>query len=223
MKIHVIECLVGCALVLAAGAVRGEDWNRIYLGDDPAVTRDGKSFYFTWNDHIWFASTEGGTARLVSPSTAREAAPVLSPDGTRLAYLSDCDGAMRVYECPTDLARPAGGNAVRQLSGHSESTRPWCYTPNGKSLICTVFRDHAGPKDALRIVRLPTAAQGPETLVFDLLATSPSLSPDGKSLLFVKGTGSRAPFRKRRHSTTSQKGSIWRYDLAGKTFTCMVE
>ena len=215
MKLIVI-CCFAAALGLGARA-ESEDWTRIYLAEDPVVTRDGRSFYFTWNDHIWSAPTAGGTARMVSSAAARQMAPVLSPDGTRLAFLSDCDGAFRLYECPT------AGGAVRQLSYHSESTRPWCYTPDGKGLICTAWRDDDDSGNAMRIIRLPTMARGPETTLFDLYATAPSLSPDGKQLLFMYGAGSKGPFRKRRHSVTSQKGEIWLYDFATKKFSCVIE
>ena len=178
-----VACCFATALSLSAWA-GSEDWTRIYLAENPVVTRDGKSFYFTWNDHIWYAPTAGGTARMVSSAAARQSTPVLSPDGTRLAFLSDCDGGYHLYECPT------AGGPVRQLSYHSESTRPWCYTPDGKDLICTAWRDDDGDSDAMRVIRLPATARGPETLLFDLYATAPSLSPDGKQLLFLYGAGS---------------------------------
>jgi len=203
----------------AAASVLGwanEDWNRIYLADDPVVVRDGSAFYFTWNDHIWLAPTIGGTAKPVSSPTARQQSPVLSPDGSRLAFQSDSDGVSRVYECPT------AGGPVRQLTFHTEFTRPCCYTPDGKELICYVMREGKGDNPS-RLVRVPTLNRGPETLIFDLPAVGPSISPDGKTLLFAQGCSYRPAFRKRRHSMTAQKGEIWSYDFATKKFTCVIE
>ena len=211
-RAFVFACTVCVAAVLSAEA----DWTRIYLGEDPAVTPDGSAFYFTWNDHIWQAPTAGGQARLVSAAAARESSPVLSRDGSRLAFVSDCEGTPRVYECPT------AGGPVRPLTFHSELTRPWCYTPNGNQLICTALRDQSGAKTALRLIRVPTRTSGPEHVLFDTQATAPSLSPDGKSVLFVRGAGSKGAFRKRRGSTSAQKGEIWRYDFPTKKFTCVV-
>ncbi len=217
MKNAVLSCLL-CFVGAVVGA-EAEDWSRIYFAENPVVTHDGASFYFTWNDHIWFASTHGGTARLVSSVAGRESTPVLSPDGTRLAFVSDCEGGYRIYECPT----AGGGGAVRPITYHTEYTRPWCYTPDGKDLICTGYRDNANEKNANRVIRVPATKRGPEAVLFDLEVAAPSLSPDGKSLLFVRGTGSKAPARKRRHSTTSQKGTIWVYDFAAKSFRSVVD
>ena len=211
-----VSTMICAASAFAAGGAK-EDWLRIYLGNDPVVTRDGRSFYFTWNDRIWLAPTAGGTARMVSPPAARALSPCLSRDGSRLAFQCDCDGAFFVYECPTS------GGPVRQVTFHTELTRPWCYTPDGGSLVCTVRRDDAGEDYSLRIAVVPVARRGAENMLFDTFGTSPSLSPDGKSLLFVRGTGSRAPFRKRRRSTTQQKGEIWLYDIAAKSFKLMLE
>ena len=35
------------------------DWSRIYLGSNPSVSGDGKTFAFEWNDHLWLAETTG--------------------------------------------------------------------------------------------------------------------------------------------------------------------
>lgn len=211
-----------CAAAIAAfamAATAGEDWSRIYLANEPAVTPDGKAFYFTWNDLVWRAPVDGGTARIVSPATGKASTPCLSPDGRRMAFLSDADGAFCVYECATE------GGPVRQVTFHTELTRPWCYTSDGKSLICTIRRDDAGEKDAMRIALLPVSRRGAETVLFNEYGNCPSLSPDGRSLLFVRGVGSRASFRKRRGSRakTAQKGEIWLFDMKSKTFRCIVE
>ena len=209
-------CAISVA-AFAAAAQAKEDWSRIYLANEPVLAPDGKTFYFTWNDLVWRAPVAGGTAHIVSPTSGRASSPCLSPDGRRIAFQNDCEGSSFVYECPT------AGGSVRQVSFHTELTRPWCYTPDGKSIVCTVRRDHSGDKDSLRIAVLPVGGRGAEKVLFDEYGNTPSLSPDGRSLLFVRGTGSRAPFRKRRHSKTAQNGEIWLFDMASKKFRCLVE
>ena len=222
MKIAQIRMMLraACAISVAAFAAAAqakEDWSRIYLANEPVLAPDGKTFYFTWNDLVWRAPVAGGTAHIVSPTSGRASTPCLSPDGRRIAFQNDCEGSSFVYECPT------AGGPVRQVTFHTELTRPWCYTPDGKSLVCTVRRDHSGDKDSLRIAVLPVGRRGAEKVLFDEYGNTPSLSPDGRSLLFVRGTGSRAPFRKRRHSKTAQNGEIWLFDMASKKFRCLVE
>ncbi len=222
MKIAQIRMMLraACAISVAAFAAAAqakEDWSRIYLANEPVLAPDGKTFYFTWNDLVWRAPVAGGTAHIVSPTSGRASTPCLSPDGRRIAFQNDCEGSSFVYECPT------AGGPVRQVTFHTELTRPWCYTPDGKSLVCTVRRDHSGDKDSLRIAVLPVGRRGAEKVLFDEYGNTPSLSPDGRSLLFVRGTGSRAPFRKRRHSKTAQNGEIWLFAMASKKFRCLVE
>ena len=202
---------------VAFAGTTADDWSRIYLADDPVIARDGKSFYFTWNDRVWRASVEGGDARAVSPASGKASNPCLSPDGTRLAFMCDYEGTMSVYECPT------AGGPVRQVTFHTELTRPWCYTPDGESLVCTVKRDDSGDDDAIRVAVLPVRKRGAERILFDAYANTPNLSPDGKQVLFLTVCGSRAPFRKRRNSRTSLKGEIWLYDIGAGTFRCTVE
>ena len=216
-NLALLSMLPVLAFASQASSSPAEDWTRIYLANDPVVTHDGSAFYFSWNDRIWLASTTGGTARIVSPPSMKASTPCLSRDGSRLSFQSDCDGSLFVYECPT------AGGPVRQVTFHTELTRPWCYTPDGRSLVCTVRRDDDGEDDSLRIAIVPTTRRGAETLLFDAFGTSPSISPDGRTVLFHRGVGSKLPFRKRRHSTTSLKGTIWLYDIAAKSFKCMVD
>lgn len=208
-------CAISAAAVAAAHAK--EDWSRIYMANDPVLAPDGKTFFFTWNSLVWRAPATGGTAHVVSPTSGRASFPCLSPDGRRIAFQNDCDGPSFVYECPT------AGGPVRQVTYHTEFTRPWCYTPDGKSLVCTVRRDHSGDSDSLRIAVLPVDRRAAETVLFDEYGNTPSLSPDGRSLLFVRGTGSKAPSRKRRRSTTAQKGEIWLFDMVSRKFSCLVD
>ena len=56
----------------------------------PAISADGQTVYFScWGD-VWSAPTDGsGLARRLTDNVAYDARPTVSPDGSRIAFLSD--------------------------------------------------------------------------------------------------------------------------------------
>jgi len=209
----------GLALVAARGGFAApdaaeEDWSRIYLGSVPSVSGDGKSFAFEWNDSIWIASVRGGYARRLGTSRAADSWPVMSPDGTKVAFASDRDGGMKVFEF--DIVN----DSVRQITYHSEGTYPRAWCPDGKRLLCLGYRDDAGPKTCGRIVVVRTDGRFGEEVPFDVVASDPAMSPDGKAILFTR-RGDEA-YRKRPHSHSSLAGEIWLFKTATREFFPMV-
>ena len=191
-----------------------DDWTRIYLGSNPSVSGDGKTFVFEWNDHLWLADTRGGYARRLGSSNAADSWPVMSPDGMKVAFASDRDGGMKVFEF--DIER----DMVRQISYHSEITYPRSWCPGAEKVMCQVFRDSSGPKTCTRIAIVSTEKREKEVIPFDVPATDPAMSPDGASILFTR-RGDEV-YRKRPHSTGPAAGQIWQYVIATKEFRPLV-
>ena len=168
------------------------DWSRIYLGARPSLSADGTRFAFEWNDRVWIAPSTGGVAQVVATDgSARASWPVLSPDATRVAFLSDRDGTNRPYCVELSTGR------LDRLSPHAEQTHPWMFAPDGRSVLATVLRDHADTAHARRVARLPVPGPAREEVLFDAWADQPALAPDGARLLFVRG-GERDLYRKYR-------------------------
>ncbi|MBO4288436.1 MAG: PD40 domain-containing protein [Kiritimatiellae bacterium] len=206
MKTFVMSCLLS---IPAFWAGAGE----IYLGSRPAVAPDGSWFVFEWADNIWKASTEGGDAQPVFAGAASYRWPVLSPDGSRLVFLSDSDGGERVFE------RNLAEGGIRQVSYHSENTFPYAYSADGKKLVSCVYRDYVSLDGSSRVALLNVEKRAPEQLLFDVEASEPALSPDGRKLLFTRGT-SRIYRKRMKGSGVSQ---IWLYDIQARTFTSVVK
>lgn len=201
-------------LVSAYAADEVEDWSRIYLGSNPSVCGDGRSFAFEWNDHLWVADTQGGYARRLGSSLSADSWPVMSPDGTKVAFASDRDGGMKVFEF--DVAK----DTVRQITYHSESTWPRSWCPGGDRLLCQAFRDSSGPKTCGRIVIVRTDRRAAEEIPFDVSAQDPAMSPDGASILFTR-RGDEL-YRKRMKSVGPAAGQIWQYVIATREFRPLV-
>lgn len=206
MKTLVTSYLLSVA-ALFAGA--GE----IYLGSRPSVAPDGSWFVFEWADNVWKASTAGGDAQPMFSGTASYRWPILSPDASRLVFMSDSDGGERVFE--QDLEK----GTIRQVSYHSESTFPYAYTPDGKKLIGCVYRDSVSLDGSSRVALLDVEKRAPEQLLFDVEAGEPALSPDGGKVLFTRGS-SRVYRKRMKGSGVSQ---IWLYDLRSRVFTPVVK
>lgn len=190
------------------------DWSRIYLGSNPSVSGDGKVFVFEWNDQLWIAETSGGYARRLGSSPAADSWPVISPDVSKIVFASDRDGGMKVFEF--DIL----GDSVRQISFHSEATYPRSWCPDMSHIMCQVFRDSSGTKTCGRIAIINTDKREREVIPFDLPATDPMMSPDGKSIIFTR-RGDEL-YRKRPHSIGPAAGQIWMYSLEDGEFTPLV-
>ena len=203
-------------LLFASACVAGdqpEAFERIYLGSRPSVSPDGKQFVFEWCDSLWLAPTQGGSATAVQTGISKDLWPVFSADGQRIAFQSDRDGGLKIFEL--NLA----DGKTRQVTYHSEGARPYGWTADGASLLSVVVRDYDGGKSAERIALIPSRARGPETVLFDCAGSEPSLAPDGTRVLFTM-EGDDLYRKRMRGSNASQ---VWLYHLQEKRFTCVVK
>ena len=75
------------------------DIYRIRYVSDPQISPDGRDIAFaikraieeknTYYSHIWSVSTGGGTTRQLTTGSHQDHSPRWSPDGARLAFVSD--------------------------------------------------------------------------------------------------------------------------------------
>ncbi len=214
MKRILAVAFAACTFLVAQAAGEEDDWTRIYLGSNPSVAGDGKTFVFEWNDHLWLADTSGGEARRLGTGSSADSWPVMNPDGTRIAFASNRDGGMKVFEF--DVAK----DSVRQITFHSESTWPRAWCPDGERLLCQAWRDSSGPKTSERIIIVKTSERAPEEIPFDVMAGDPAMSPDGKSLLFTR-RGDEL-YRKRPNSIGPVAGQIWQFTFGTREFRQLV-
>ena len=236
MRFERILTAAAVASVCAAPAAAAEnaadrDWSGIYFASTPCVSPDGSFIVFGWNDRIWRAGIEGGEAVPLGDPSASASRPVISPDGKRVAFLSNRWGPEQLFE----IEFAPGGTAVsseRQITFHTESLTPWAYSHDGSAVLATGRRDGAPGVDPVRAsfpfartFLVPVASRGAEIPLFDAPAFAPSVSPDGTRILFTSGLESRGLERRKRHdwSKTSYKGSIWLYDVKAGTFRPVVE
>lgn len=194
---------------------QGFDPSHIYLASRPSLLPDGQRFIFEWCDAIWIAPVSGGTAKILQHSTGRDAWPVVSRDGKRFAFQSNRAGGLHVFVADIDE-----GAEARQIGFNSEGERPYLWSADDSELLCYVLRDDNGSIfEQGRLAWLPVDERAAERQVFDAMGNDPSLSPDGRYLLFVQeGEGLY-----RKGFTGENAARIWCYDTQTRTFALAVK
>lgn len=118
-----------------------EDLARIrYLGD-PQITPDGKRVAYVvtevdlaakaYRSAIWVAPTNEGKPRRFTTGTTKDTSPRWSPDGTRLAFLSDRDGTTQLY------VMPASGGEPERLTDLKHGVTDPVWSPDGAWIAVT--------------------------------------------------------------------------------------
>ncbi|NNE07640.1 MAG: protein kinase [Gemmatimonadetes bacterium] len=141
--------LVACAIVL---------WSKFFRGDPPIPRAEPTQ---------------------VTSGAAWNGEPVLSPEGTRIAYTSDLNGNLDIF-----LIDVHGGTPLA-LTAHTASDRDPAWFPDGSALVFTSNR--SGAPAIWKVGQMGGGA----TLLLEE-AREPSISPDGTRVAFSKldSTGS---------------------------------
>jgi Tol biopolymer transport system component len=152
--------------------------NRLAYTDSPTVSA------------IWRATLGGGAdvveERALLRSTGRESMPMWSPDGTRIADVSDQTGAEEIF-----VSDASGQNRVQVTEFKGPRVRNVHWAPDSKALIFDLSTDHGW-----EVFTVPAAAgQKPARVLLN--ASNASYSHDGKSIYF------------------QSRGEIWKSNAAG--------
>jgi len=128
-----------------------------------AISPDGSQIVFSrgWVDklkdqarsNIWIVDTAGTRLRELTRGSWRDSAPVWSPDGTRIAFLSDRDGTAQIH-----VLWVATGE-LAQLTHVEKTPAGLAWSPDGKQLAFTMF---VPDEDPILAVQLPKRPRGAE-------------------------------------------------------------
>ena len=128
-----------------------------------AISPDGSQIVFSrgWVDklkdqgrsNIWVVDTAGTRLRELTRGSWRDSAPVWSPDGSRIAFLSDRDGTTQIH------ALFVATGELSQLTHIDKTPASLTWSPDGRQLAFTMA---VPDDDPLLPVQLPKRPRGAE-------------------------------------------------------------
>jgi dipeptidyl aminopeptidase/acylaminoacyl peptidase len=132
-------------------AITSEDLLAWKIANDPQMAPDGSRIVCTltivdeaakgYQTHLWIVPTESGAPWQLTTACARETCPRWSPDGTRIAFVSDRGGAKQVYVIP------AGGGEAQPLTSGGLSPSELAWSPDGRRLAFVGKPEPERPRD----------------------------------------------------------------------------
>jgi len=182
---------------------------------------DGKGFYrqpalhgetivFSAEGDLWTVPVSGGTAQRLTTHAGIEDHPVISPDGSTLAFTARYEGPTELYTMPL----PGGLPTRRTFEGEASLATTW--TPAGELVYATT---HYATLPDLQLVALDLATKARRRLPLSQ-ASEGSFDASGRTLYFVR-PAFHNNVTKRYVGGTARK--IWKFsegDAEARCLTC---
>jgi Tol biopolymer transport system component len=154
-----------------------------FVGDgyvDLSFSPDGQSIAFTSNQSgnkdVWIVPAEGGEPRQVTLTAEDDIWLDFSPDGREIVFTSGTPDNVDLWVVP------ATGWTARNLVDWPTNEGDPQWSPDGERIAFTSSRTH---EDLTRSIWVMPAGGGEATYV--AAGQMPDWSPDGKTLLFIRG------------------------------------
>ncbi len=176
----------------------------------PTLSPDAGEVAFVSGGDIWAVAGNGGTARLLVSHAADESRPMYSPDGARLAFVSDRGGSDDLYV----LDLRAGDLTRLTWSDGSERLDAWSW--DGEWLYFTdASQDVGGMSDVFRV---PVRGGTPMPVAAGRYAAEyfAAPAPDGSTLAVSGGARMAGPQWWRNGHSHIDEADLWLVDFSDR-------
>jgi dipeptidyl aminopeptidase/acylaminoacyl peptidase len=180
-------CLLLAAIALAQPKPRLLDKDTFMEMEsvgNPNISPDGKQIVFTrtWVDkgkdqyrsNLWIVETDGSRVRELTTGDRGDSAPVWSPDGKRIAFLSDRDGTAQLFVMYVDTKEVAQLTHLEQAPGNIK------WSPDSKQIAFTAF---VADNDSVLNIKLPERPRGAQWAAPAIIIDRLSWRSDGRGPL----------------------------------------
>src|SRR5436189_5750937 len=158
-KARIVAALLTATLILASNPnllaqdasheLSAMDEFQIQLPTDPQISPDGKRIVYVRRfadastdkrySNLWIINSDGSDHRPLTTGNRSDSSPRWSPDGTRLAYLSDADGKPQIYIRWMDTGQTA---RITNLENSPDAIN---WSPDGRMLSFSALVLGKGP------------------------------------------------------------------------------
>jgi tricorn protease len=198
-----MRCLPLNAIILLVSSASLAQQN--YLFQRPALSHT--QIVFSFAGDLWSVPREGGDAKRLTTGTGVETDPVLSPDGSQIAFTGEYDGNVDVFVVL------ASGGTPKRLTYHPGEDLAVGWTPDGKRVLFASPR--ATAMDGLKLFTLLPEGGFPDEIPLPIAAEG-SYSPDGSHLAYVPLFQWQEAWKRYRGGQTKR---IWIADLSDSSIT----
>src|SRR5467141_687086 len=173
-RARIAAALVAATLTLASSpTLKAQDAShrltamdefQLQLPTDPQISPDGKRIVYVRRfadpmtdkrySNLWIINTDGTDHRPITTGNRGDVSPRWSPDGLRLAYLSDADGKQQIYIRWMDTGQTA------RITNLEQAPDAIAWSPDGKMLSFAALVPGKGPHIA-DLPAAPSAQSGP--------------------------------------------------------------
>ena len=187
----------------------------------PAISPDGSQIAFAFKGDVYKVPVEGGTAVRLTTNEAFDSNPVWSPDGQKIAFISDREGGNRdIY------VMSANGGAAKRLTTHSASERLYTFTNDSKYVVFLAhYQDDVKstlfPGSVMQELYKVSVEGGRPEMVLGFPAEKVNFNKAGTKFLYQDLKGMENTWRK--HHTSAVTRDILEYDLKKGVYTKLID